>query len=169
MVVLVIILGIVLFGLTLIVVGGSIKNKNRKSRCKAWKVGDKLILTRGNKYYDELQKNNRDYAILEGWSLDNLYINCGSGYVSKVEWSVLNLNKSAYWRMNYEEAKKVMGFEPNFSFEIDENVKISGKKYDGKPIETLTEIECEVYLKKVLEEEDYVTADLIRKRMEKFR
>jgi hypothetical protein len=33
----------------------------------------------------------------------------------------------------------------------------------------MSEIECEVYLKKALEEEDYDTAELIRKRMEKFR
>jgi hypothetical protein len=33
----------------------------------------------------------------------------------------------------------------------------------------MNEIECEVYLKKALGEEDYDTAELIKKRMEKFR
>jgi hypothetical protein len=33
----------------------------------------------------------------------------------------------------------------------------------------MNEIECEVYLKKALDEEDYDTAELIKKRMEKFR
>lgn len=40
---------------------------------------------------------------------------------------------------------------------------------DGKPVETLSEIECEIYLKKALEEEAYELADAIRKRSEKFR
>ena len=44
-----------------------------------------------------------------------------------------------------------------------------GRIYNGKPIDVMSEIECEVYLKKALEEEDYDTAELIRKRMEKFR
>jgi hypothetical protein len=33
----------------------------------------------------------------------------------------------------------------------------------------MNEIECEVYLKQSLENEDYDTAELIKKRMEKFR
>jgi hypothetical protein len=33
----------------------------------------------------------------------------------------------------------------------------------------MNEIECEVYLKQAIENEDYDTAELIKKRMEKFR
>lgn len=169
MMVLGIIFGTILLILAMIGVGGNIQEKNRKSRCKSWKIGDKLILCRGNEYYQELQKNNKDYAILEGWSLNHLYINCGGGYVSKASWSVLNMNKSDSWRKNYDEAKKVMGCDPNFNYEIGVSSKGNGGKYNGKPIETMSEIECEVYLKKALEEENYTIADLIRKRMEKFR
>jgi hypothetical protein len=167
MVVLVIILGIVLFGLTLIVVGGSIQEKSRRKRCKSWKIGDKLALNKG-KYNDILNNKRKEFAILKGWDLDNLYIDCGDGMVYKVDWSVMNFNKSDIWRKNYENAKKVMGCDPAFSGDVGESNSV-GKIYDGKPIETLTEIECEVYLKKALDEEDYDTAELIKKRMEKFR
>lgn len=47
MIVLGIILGVVLLIVVLIGVGGSIQDKNRRARCKNWKVGDKLSLCRG--------------------------------------------------------------------------------------------------------------------------
>jgi protein-arginine kinase activator protein McsA len=81
----------------------------------------------------------------------------------------MNFNKSATWRKNYEEAKKVMGCDPGFSGGVGESNNSIGRIYNGKPIDVMSEIECEVYLKKALEEEDYDTAELIRKRMEKFR
>jgi hypothetical protein len=62
-----------------------------------------------------------------------------------------------------------MGCEPGFTGGVSEGSKSTGKKVDGKPIDLMNEIECEVYLKKALEEENYTIADLIRKRMEKFR
>jgi hypothetical protein len=167
MVVLGIILGIVLFGLTLIVVGGSIKDKTRKSRCKSWKIGDKLALNKG-RYNDILTNKRKEFAILKGWDLDNLYIDCGDDMVYQVDWSVMNFNKSDIWRKNYEKAKKVMGCDPAFNGGVVDSNSV-GKIYDGKPIDTMNEIECEVYLKKALDEEDYDTAELIKKRMEKFR
>jgi hypothetical protein len=64
-----------------------------------------------------------------------------------------------------------MGVEPGFKPGVNDTSSstLSGKQYDGKPIELLTEVECEVYLKKAIEDEDYDAAELIRKRMEKFR
>ena len=82
---------------------------------------------------------------------------------------MLRDNKSGLWRQNYEDAKKVMGVNPGFTGNIGDESETTGKKVDGKPIDTMNEIECEVYLKKALEEEDYDTAELIKKRMEKFR
>jgi hypothetical protein len=87
--------------------------------------------------------------------------------VYQVNWSVMNFNKSYTWRKNYEDAKKIMGCDPAFSGGVGESS--IGKVYDGKPIDVMNEIECEVYLKKALSEEDYDTAELIKKRMEKFR
>jgi hypothetical protein len=168
MMILGIILGVILLILAMIGVGGSIQDKNRKKRCQSWKVGDKLALCRG-KYNDILEHRKKEYAILKGWDLENLYIDCGDDMVYKVNWSVMEFNKSDTWRKNYENAKKVMGINPGFSGCIGDESETIGKKVNGKPIEVLSEIECEVQLKLAIEKEDYDLADKIRKRMEKFR
>ena len=162
-----IILGVVLTILLAIVVGDYIQNRNRKNKCKNWQIGDKLILNRGE-YYNEVVKNNQEYAILKGWSLKHLYINCGDDYVHRVSWGCLNDNKSANWRQNYEEAKKVMGCDPQFPNGVGISSTSKGN-VNGKPIEVLSEIECEVQLKLAIEKEDYTLADKLRKRLEKFR
>lgn len=168
MIVLGIVLGVILSVLMIIGVSGSIKDNNRKKKCKNWKVGDKLILSRYGDYSSILKQHRKEFAILKGWSLTDLYINCGDGSVYKVDWEVLRDNKSDLWRQNYEEAKKVMGVNPGFSGTIGES-ETTGKKVDGKPVDLMNEIECEVYLKQAIENEDYDTAELIKKRMEKFR
>jgi hypothetical protein len=109
-----IIVGVILLILAIIGVGGSIKDNNRKKKCKNWKVGDKLILTRVGDYISILKQHRKEFAILKGWSLTDLYIDCGDGSVYKVDWDVLLTNKSDVWRQNYEEAKKVMGVNPGF-------------------------------------------------------
>ena len=168
MIVLGIILGVILLILVLIGVGGSIQDKNRRAKCKTWKVGDKLSLCKG-RHNDILEHKKKEFAILKGWDLEHLYIDCGDDMIYQVSWSVMNFNKSATWRKNYDEAKKVMGCDPGFSGGVGDNSESTGKNYSGKPIDLMTEIECEVYLKKALDDEDYDTAELIKKRMEKFR
>lgn len=168
-VVLGVILGFILLFLVGVVIGGFIRDNNRKKRCKDWKVGDKLILSRVGDYSSIVTKNHKEYAILKGWSLTDLYIDCGDGSTYKVNWDVLKDNKSALWRQNYEEAKKVMGVNPGFSGDVGDESETTGKKVDGKSVDLMSEIECEVYLKKAIENEDYDTAELIKKRMVKFR
>jgi hypothetical protein len=168
MIVLGIILSVIVVILMLIGIIGAIQEKNRKSICKNWKVGDKLSLIRSD-YYRILEKNNKEFAILEGWDLDKLYISCGDKMTYQVNWSVMNFNKSATWRENYDKAKEVMGCEPGFTGGVGETSKSTGKKVDGKPVDLMNEVECEVYLKQSIENEDYDTAELIKKRMEKFR
>jgi hypothetical protein len=85
-----------------------------------------------------------------------------------VSWSCLDNNKSANWRQNYEEAKKVMGCDPQFPNGVGTSSTSKGD-VNGKPIEVLSEIECEVQLKLAIEKEDYTLADKLRKRLEKFR
>jgi hypothetical protein len=167
MIVLGIILGIILLIVAMIGVGSSIQEKNRKRRCKNWKIGDKLAVN-GLQYKNILKEKRKEFAILKGWDLDNLYIDCGDGMIYQVDWGTMNFNKSAIWRENYENAKKVMGCDPAFSGGVGDSNPI-GRIYEGKPIDLMTEIECEVYLKKALDDEDYDTAELIKKRMEKFR
>lgn len=159
-----VILGCVLIGS---IIGYVLQMKGRKKEIKDWRIGDKLTLE-GGQYYRDLQKNNVDYAILKGWTLSNLYINCGDGYVHKVSWSVMDVNKDALWRRNFEEAKKVMGCDPEFPNGVGTSSSSKGE-VNGKPIETLSEIECEVQLKLAIENEDYTLADKLRKRIEKFR
>ena len=167
MIVLGIILGVILLLLATIGFGGSVKDNYRKKKCKSWKIDDKLVLNRGD-YHRELEKNKKEYAILKGWSLKNLYINCGDDLIHKVSWDCLNFNKDAGWRENFEEAKKVMGSDPEFPNGVGTSSTSKGK-VNGKPIEVLSEIECEVQLKLAIEKEDYDLADKLRKRMEKFR
>jgi hypothetical protein len=149
------------------IIGYLIKMNGREKEIKIWKIGDKLTLESDSEYYQELRKNNEDYAILKGWTLNNLYINCGDDFVHKVSWGCLVVNKDALWRRNFEEAKKVMGCDPEFPNGV--GTSSSKGEVNGKPIETLSEIECEVQLKLAIENEDYTLADKLRKRMEKFR
>jgi hypothetical protein len=168
MMVLSIIGGVILLIIALIGVGSSIQDKNRKNKSKYFKIGDKLALNSG-KHRRILEEKRKDFAILKGWDLEHLYIDCGDGMVYKVDWSVMDFNKSAIWRKNYEDAKNFMGCDPAFSGHVEDGSSSTNRIYQGKPIDSMNEIECEVYLKKALEEEDYETADMIRQRMEKFR
>jgi hypothetical protein len=152
------------------------KIRSRKSEYKDWKVGDKLILDQFNAdtAYDILRKKGKTYANLCGWTEDNVYVDVHDGNVYRIEWKEVKLNKSARWRRNYEEAKKTMGADPSFSADVEEPKNSTSSSsprgtIDGKPIELLTEVECQVYLKLAIEEEDYQSAELIRKRMEHFR
>lgn len=150
---------------------------NRKRQIKYWQVGDKLLLYKKNSASDRLENNGRQYAKLLGWTLDYLYIDCGDDITSQVSWNIMQGNKSAMWRKNYADAKKIMGVEPGFPDDTmnhpdyaDENTLIPiGKKFQGKDINLMTETECQVYLKIALDNEDYSTAELIRQRLEKFR
>ena len=164
--------------LLILILRDLIKTRNRKSECKNWKVGDMLILDRyeGGDAYRVLKNSGKVYAVLKGWSLESIYVGVHDDNVYKIEWCELKENKSSTWRKNYDDAKKVMGTNPSFHPDVHQ---IEGKEtgspsqssgsIDGKPIELLSEVECEVYLKKAIETEDYQTAEAIRKRMEHFR
>jgi hypothetical protein len=144
-----------------------LKIKLRKDEFKDWVVGDKLILKPNSSEHSRMEKAGEDLATLVGWTENNIYIKIGKD-VWKSEWSCFDSNKSVIWRRNHEECKTAMGKNPGFSPELN-LTSSSGSKIDGKPIELLSEVECEVFLKLAIEEEDYDTAELIRKRMEKFR
>ena len=137
-------------------------------RCAGWKVKDKLTLS-SIKYRNELKRVKQEYAILSGWSKDHIYIEIGDT-VYKVDWDVIDLNKSAYWRSNYEECKSYMGTNPSFSQNVvdDEDHDLS-EKIDGTPIDCLSETLCQVHLNRALESENFELAALLRKRMESFR
>jgi hypothetical protein len=137
----------------------------RKIKMSTWKVGDRILLTTG------------EGVILRGWTLDFIYISeqHSPKTISKLKINRLDYNKSAYWRNNFDECKKTMGIEPQFDRDAvpsfsPSNARRNGSKIiDGKEIELLTEIECQIYLKECLKDEDYETAELIKKQMEKYR
>jgi hypothetical protein len=144
------------------------KLKSRKSEFKDWKVGDLLILRNTSTEHYEITKMGKSMAKVLGWTEYHLYLEIGDS-TRQCSWDCFNDNKSAIWRRNFNNCKEAMGIEPGFNPSISDTSSLSGKKVEGKPIELLTEVECEVYLKKAIEDEDYDMAELIRKRMEKFR
>jgi hypothetical protein len=146
------------------------KLNNRKSEFKDWKIGDLLILKSSSNEYYEIKKSGKSMARVLGWTEYYLYLEIDDS-THQCSWDCFKDNKSAIWRRNYDNCKSTMGVEPGFKPGVNDTSSstLSGKQYDGKPIELLTEVECEVYLKKAIEDEDYDAAELIRKRMEKFR
>ncbi|MFW9948513.1 MAG: hypothetical protein ACFFKA_00130 [Candidatus Thorarchaeota archaeon] len=152
-VILSVIAGIVLIAYTV----GKLTDRSRKNEFKDWQVGDIVY------FYKEGE------ATILGWTTESLYVRWkGETATSKVEWNWFNYNKSAIWRRNYNEAKEAMGKEPGFKGSL-KSTSSTDAMIDGKPIELLSEIECQVYLKQCIESEDYHKAELIRKRMENFR
>jgi hypothetical protein len=134
-----------------------VTKKNRKKETSDWQVGD-LILIIGQ---DELIK-------LLGWAEDGFYIEHDSA-VHKLDWDRFKYNKSAIWRRNHKSCEDYMnGSKPGFTPGLKDTVSTSSK-IDGKPIELLSEVECQIYLKKALESENYELAEAIRKQMEKYR
>ena len=137
----------------------------RKRKMSTWQIGDRIILTTG------------EGVILRGWTLDFIYISEKHSLktTTKLKINRLEYNKSASWRNNFDECQKTMGVEPQFdrdavSSMASSNARINGSRIiDGKEIELLTEIECQIYLKECLKDEDYETAELIKKQMEKYR
>jgi len=149
-----------------------LKMNCRKSEFKDWQVGDYIVPQDYSEVWYEIKKRNQDYVRIVGWTKDDLYFEI-DGTICKRSWKNFKHNKSALWRRNHEECKKQMGKEPGFDptvhvTESTRSSKVSGQ-IDGKSIETMNETECQIYLKKAIEEEDYHTAELIRKRLENFR
>jgi hypothetical protein len=145
-----------------------VKLQSRKSEFKDWEVGDLLILKSSSDEYYEIKKTGKSMARVLGWTEYNLYLEIDDS-TRQCSWDCFKDNKSAVWRRNYQNCKSVMGIEPGFKPNLTNSSSFSGEKIDGKPIETMNETECQVYLKKAIEEENYKTAELIRKRLENFR
>jgi hypothetical protein len=167
---LLIILGIIGGIIVLSFISHLVKLQSRKSEFKDWKVGDLLILKSTSDEFYEIKKEGKSMVRVLGWTQYNLYLEI-DGSTRQCSWDCFKDNKSAVWRRNYENCKSTMGVEPGFEPSVTDSssTSFSGQKIDGKPIETMSETECQVYLKKAIEEEDYRTAELIRKRLENFR
>lgn len=165
---------IVISSVVLLIVGMSllfsyVKRHNRKLEYSDWEVGDFIIVSSTSSLYDKLIANKQELASLSAWDNDSIYLEVGDT-VYQCDWNIFLHNKSASWRRNYDKAEKIMGTKPGFprGVKIITNPKES-ININGTPIELLSEVECQVHLKKAIEEENYEMADLIRKRLENFR
>jgi hypothetical protein len=150
------------------------KKTDKQKKFSNWLINDCLMLKEKTPEYDLLQKNGYNYALLKGWSEEAFYVsfdNNETGIITRCEWSVLQLNKSAYWRRNYEECVRDMGgIQPAFNPKIG-NVKNdkTNESNEDLNVELFNETQCQVYLKKAIDEENFELAARIRKRMEYFR
>jgi hypothetical protein len=141
------------------------KKQKRKRFVSSWQVGDVIFL----KKKVELDNNSLKQLKIVGWNLHNVFVEF-SDNIYVIYYDLIDYNKSDIWRKHYKDCEKTMGQKPSFNPVIKLVYKNKqGSKIDGKPIELMTEIECQIYLKQCLEKEDYETAELIRKQMEKYR
>jgi hypothetical protein len=141
---------------------------SRKSISKTWKLDDKFVMSK-KKYRDFLIKNKTDYATLHGWNKKHIFLSFGDDVVWECCWSDIDVNKSDKWRKNYNSCLEFMGNTPKFRAIVENSQTPDNKDSKIKPVETMNETECEIYLKKALEKEDYKLAEEIRKRLERFR
>jgi hypothetical protein len=166
------IFGLVIIGVfTLIGIIVSLNRYLRRLEFKDWDIDD-LIRVSEWKITDRLSKNGKKYAIVKGWTVNNIFLDLGDDSIGKYSWSIVDFNKSVIWRRNFKECESAMGKKPGFNCKvIDDGVELpnSGDMIDGKPIMLLTETECEVYLKQSIDSENYELAEKIKKQMEKYR
>ena len=153
--------GIVILSVALCILVGVLIIKwsvkaSRKKETSDWQIGDLLVIHGQDKM-----------VTLVGWSQEAFYIELDNA-VLKTDWGQFRFNKSAVWRRNHKSCEEYMGTQPGFKPGLKDEVSTKSKIND-KPIELLTEVECQIYLKKALEEENYELADAIRKQMEKYR
>ena len=148
------------------------KSEARKKMVSNWKVGDVILVDKDKiplSLFKDLKGKNS--VTLSGWNKDYVFLNIGD-YTYSVEYNCIEHNKSAIWRLHYNNCEKYMGIKPKFSDEVSKpeiEETINKELIYGEPIETLNETQCEVYLKKALENQEFEIAEKIKKRMEKFR
>lgn len=151
-----------------VIITRSIKRYKRKKMVSSWQIGDVIIFKK------EIVINKKKIlkAKIVGWNLDNVFIDYAEGTML-IEYNQIDYNKSCIWRKHFNDCEIAMGkkpsFDPTINLGSNSTNNEKGAMINGKRIEFLTEIECQIYLKQCLDEEDYEKAELIRKQMEKYR
>jgi hypothetical protein len=143
-------------------------NKKKKKNVD-WKLGDYISFYGGDSCPIELSNRDGLYFRLLGWDESHVYVKNAEDDVIKVDRGLVRTNKSQIWRKNFEDCKKYMGTTPLFTGELYNKKEIDGTFVYGKDIELLTETECNVYLKKAIEEENYEIAKIIREKLDSFK
>ena len=159
MVGLLVFLGLLTIGLGVIMLYKYYSNKKWIKETSDWLIDDIIFCKNSDKEY-----------FLKGWSSTHVYLSETNNIVTKYTIDKIDFNKSVIWRRNYDDCESFMGKAPNFKRGLSNDLNTNNSDMiDGKPIELLTEIECQIYLKQVLEVEDYVTASKIREQLKKYR
>lgn len=159
MIVLSVIVSIILIGFGINALSKHYRNKAWKDEISDWSVGDEVYLKASDNPYT-----------LNGWSNTHIFVSKpNETTTTKYDREKLDFNKSVVWRRNYDDCKAVMNAEPNFKRGLTTDSCVINGTVDDKPIELLTEIECQVYLKQALETEDYTLAAQIREQLKKYR
>jgi len=148
------------------------KSEARKKMVSTWKVGD-VILIKPDKINIQLYRDlkGKNAVTLNGFNQSGVFLGFGK-YTYAESYDCIESNKSDFWRKQYENCEKLMGIKPNFNKEVEKpysEESVETELIYGEPIETLNETQCEVYLKKALENQEFEIAEKIKKRMEKFR
>lgn len=158
MIVLSVIVSIILIGFGINALIKYYKNKAWKDEISDWSIGDEVYLNGNDSSY-----------VLKGWSFTHIFVSKPDEIATtKYDREKLDFNKSVAWRRNYDDCKSVMNTEPKFNRGLTDSSVINAT-VDDKPIELLTEIECQVYLKQALDTEDYTLAAQIREQLKKYR
>lgn len=182
---LIIIVGIIIFS-------SIISKKGREERralfladISTWQVGDELVLY-SEYYMKKAKENGMEYAILRKWDEYEVMIDVGDGYTHLISQAKVQRNHSDYWRMKYASMDRFMSsidklteYKPKKKgkdgkeFEVESKMEVTIKDgnvfIDGQPLEGMSEIYLNIYLKYALEEGNNKLAEKIRKELIKWR
>lgn len=144
-----------------------------------WEIGDMIVLKKNSDGIEELKILNEGYAELRGWNEEYIFIKSANGGTTRIPLNEINFNKSAIWRKHFAECKETMQKDPLFNPKItqcsfnsiygNKNESNSSLQFEGKVISAMSEVECDVYLKLAITQENYEIAKLIEKQKEKYR
>lgn len=164
---LIIIASIIAFIISIIV----LVSYSRRKTMKNWKVGDKLKMDVFSQIGKSMQHNDIKHATLLAWSSPSEILIKVKGRVHKTKYGEIDENLSCDLRRMEERIRKTMN-QPDFDIDkLIQNTDNSSENSfcDGIPIETMSETQCEVYLKKALKSQEFEIAAEIRERLKRFR
>jgi protein-arginine kinase activator protein McsA len=126
--------------------------------------GNYAMLSVNEKSFYVRKNNTWVHADVDESTFCNLSPACYSNAAAKTCESA----EATQQRLMHKDRESVMKTEPGFKPGLQPN-SAKSTVCDGKVIELMSEIECQVYLKQALESEDFETAAKIREQLNKYR
>lgn len=153
-----------------ILVGRMMYKKNKKEELSLWEEGDMLTIFEGSTVGSMMRAKGIDRATLIAWSDQEVIVKVDSELYKTTYGSVIT-NKGLERRRMEARLRKQMGKPESWKLsEAFEKTKSTGNDFcDGKVIELMNEIECQVYLNKAIKADEFEVAAQIRERMKQFR